>query len=50
MQQVPWSAKTKAPASSAKSPPLSLVRVTVRPEAVLVLPHTYTPEFLNIYQ
>lgn len=41
----PWSARTSAPASRAKSPepPPSLARVTVSPEVVVVLPHTYTP-------
>ena len=41
MQQQPWSAITKAPASSAKSPlPLSLCSETVKPAVEVVLPHT----------
>ncbi len=36
-------AKTKAPASRAKSPPLSLDSVTVSPEEVVVFPVTKTP-------
>ena len=43
LKVIPWSAKTKAPASNAKSFPDSLERVTVRPELVVVFPVTKTP-------